>query len=144
MLYVHVSSSDKPYLDDWSNEQKEGYVSVPALLDTQVLALTKYPTKCYLDDSGALVVPNQIPASQAEQEQSALNQKINDLSGQLSNMNTTIIQLQNDKADLAKQLADSQADDTAKDNTIKALQAQVAQLMLASVKSATTTNGGAK
>lgn len=142
MLYVHVSTTDKPYLDDWSNEQKEGYVAVPALLDTQVLALTKYPTKCYLDDSGALVVPNQIPASQAEQEQSALNQKINDLSGQLSNMNATITQLQNDKADLAKQLADSQADDTAKDNTIKALQSQVAQLMLASVKQAT--NGGAK
>lgn len=142
MLYVHVSTTDKPYLDDWSNEQKEGYVAVPALLDTQVLALTKYPTKCYLDDSGALVVPNQIPASQAEQEQSALNQKINDLSGQLSNMNATITQLQNDKADLAKQLADSQADDTAKDNTIKALQSQVAQLMLASVKPATT--GGAK
>lgn len=142
MLYVHVSTTDKPYLDDWSNEQKEGYVAVPALLDTQVLALTKYPTKCYLDESGALVVPNQIPASQAEQEQSALNQKINDLSGQLSNMNATITQLQNDKADLAKQLADSQADDTAKDNTIKALQSQVAQLMLASVKPATT--GGAK
>lgn len=142
MLYVHVSTNDKPYLDDWSNEQKEGYVAVPALLDTQVLALTKYPTKCYLDDSGALVVPNQIPASQAEQEQSALNQKINDLSGQLSNMSATITQLQNDKADLAKQLADSQADDTAKDNTIKALQSQVAQLMLASVKPATT--GGAK
>lgn len=144
MLYVHVSTTDKPYLDDWSNEQKEGYVAVPALLDTQVLALTKYPTKCYLDDSGALVVPNQIPASQAEQEQSALNQKINDLSGQLSNMNATITQLQNDKADLAKQLADSQADDTAKDNTIKALQSQVAQLMLASVKPATATTGGAK
>ena len=143
MLYVHVSTTDKPYLDDWSNEQKEGYVAVPALLDTQVLALTKYPTKCYLDDSGALVVPNQIPASQAEQEQSALNQKINDLSGQLSNMSATITQLQNDKADLAKQLADSQADDTAKDNTIKALQSQVAQLMLASVKQATI-NGGAK
>lgn len=142
MFYVHLSQTDKPYLDDWSNDAKDGYQPVPAIMDSQILALTKFPTKCYLDDSGALVVPNQIPASQAEQEQSALNQKINDLSGQLSNMSATITQLQNDKADLAKQLADSQADDTAKDNTIKALQSQVAQLMLASVKQAT--NGGAK
>lgn len=142
MLYVHVSTTDKPYLDDWSNEQKEGYVAVPALLDTQVLALTKYPTKCYLDDSGALVVPNQIPASQAEQEQAQMTQKMNDLGGQIAQMQTTINQLQSDKTTLEQQLKDSQSDDATKDATIKALQSQVAQLMLASVKP--VTNGGAK
>lgn len=142
MFYVHLSQTDKPYLDDWSNDAKDGYQPVPAIMDSQILALTKFPTKCYLDDSGALVVPNQIPASQAEQEQAQMTQKMADLGSQIAQMQTTITQLQSDKTTLEQQLKDSQSDDATKDATIKALQSQVAQLMLASVKP--VTNGGAK
>lgn len=127
-LYVKQSDANKPYLEKASTENLDGYTLKSALTADQVIKLINFPAQCYLDDNGAVIVPNQVPMSDQEQSAQKLALQVNDLNSQI--------------AQLQSQLTASQSDDQAKDNTIKALQSQVAQLMLASVKP--VTNGGAK
>jgi hypothetical protein len=66
-LYVKINENDKPYLADVTVEQKDGYTAVYPM-DSQVLALVRYTSKCFLKDDGTLVVPDQVPMSQAEMQ----------------------------------------------------------------------------
>lgn len=67
-LYVHIDDSRKPYIDAFSTEQKEGYKLVSALMDSQLIALYHYPHTCYLDRSGALHAPTDIPVSEQDKQ----------------------------------------------------------------------------
>lgn len=83
MFYVKQSEKNAPYLEDWSNEQKDGYKPVPAIMDSQIIALTKFTDKCFLNESGALITPNQVPLSEQERQRAATEAKIDDLKAQL-------------------------------------------------------------
>lgn len=83
MFYVKQSEKNAPYLEDWSNEPKDGYKPVPAIMDGQIVALTKFTDKCFLNETGALITPNQLPLSEQEQRQAAAEAKIDDLKAQL-------------------------------------------------------------
>lgn len=126
-FYVKVSDTDKPYLLDVSMEQKEGYVLVTGIMDSQILALTKFPTKCYLDDNGALVTPNQIPLSVAEQ--------------QAQQTNLTIDNLQKQVTDLTSQVNQANADKEALQSQIASLMIEISKLQ-APAQTTTTTGGG--
>lgn len=70
MLYVHMDQVKKPYLDDVSTEKKDGYteINANALMSNQLIAVMKYPQTCYLDESGALHAPTDLPISDEEKQ----------------------------------------------------------------------------
>lgn len=118
-LYVKQTDQSKPYLSDVSTEDKEGYVLKPALTTNQVVALLNYPDKCFLDDNGAVIVPNQLPLDEQQQEAEKVKASIVDL-------NNKITELSNDNTTLNNQLANANSDKAA-------LQVQIANIQKQSV-----------
>mgnify|MGYP000859619437 CR=1 FL=1 len=131
MLYVKVNDTDKTWIVDVSTEQKDGYVAKPGLLNDQKIALLDYPDKCYVDETGAVITPNQLPMSDAE-KQAAQNKidisdfkdSINSLNKQITDMQANIDTLTNDKTKLQSALNNANADNTNLKSQIQALQKQ--------------------
>lgn len=105
MLYVHINENNKPWIDAVSTTSQEGYVAKPGLLDNQIIALMNYPDKCYVDDSGAVITPNQLPLSQAEQQAQQATLTINGLKQQVTDLTGQITQANADKEALQSQIA---------------------------------------
>lgn len=131
MLYVKVNETDKTWIVDVSTEQKDGYVAKPGLLNDQKIALLDYPDKCYVDETGAVITPNQLPMSDAE-KQAAQNKidisdfkdSINSLNKQITDMQANIDTLTNDKTKLQSALNSANADNTNLKAQIQSLQKQ--------------------
>lgn len=104
MLYVHVDNSGK-WIDSVSTEQKDGYQAKPGLLDNQIIALMNFPTKCWVDDNGAVVTPNQLPLSQAEEQAQQATLTIDNLKQQINDLTAQITQANADKQALQSQIA---------------------------------------
>lgn len=105
MLYVHINENNKPWIDKVSTEKLDGYEAKPGLLDSQIIALMNYPDKCYVDDSGAVITPNQLPLSQAEQQSQEATLTINGLKQQVTDLTGQITQANADKQALQSQIA---------------------------------------
>lgn len=126
-LYVHINANNKPWIDAVSTTAQDGYTLKPALLDSQKLALLNFPDKCYVDDNGAVVTPNQLPLNDAEKQAQQTNMTIDNLQKQVTDLTSQINQANSDK---------------------DALQSQIASLMIeisklqAPAQTTTTTGGG--
>lgn len=101
-MYVHVNEINKPWIDKISSSEIDGYIPAPGLMDYQILALNKYPDKCYLDNNGVVHAPNDLPID--EQEMQKIN--MNELETSVKLMKTDITNLSQDKNDLEKQRQD--------------------------------------
>lgn len=131
MLYVKVNDTDKTWIVDVSTEQKDGYVAKPGLLNDQKIALLDYPDKCYVDETGAVITPNQLPMSDAE-KQAAQNKidisdfkdSINSLNKQITDMQANIDTLTNDKTKLQSALNSANADNDSLKSQIQNVQKQ--------------------
>lgn len=105
MLYVHINENNKPWIDKVSTQPLDGYDAKPGLLDIQIIALMKFPDKCYVDDSGAVITPNQLPLSQAEEQAQQATLTIDNLKQQVANLTAQIKQANADKEELQSQIA---------------------------------------
>lgn len=105
MLYVHVSEENKPWIDAVVTEPKDGFDAKPGLLDSQVLALIKYPTKCWVNNNGAVMTPDNLPLSDAEQKAQQNDLIIKQLQDQVSQLTSQVNQSNSDKSALQSQIA---------------------------------------
>ena len=103
MLYVHVDNSGK-WIDSVSTEQKDGYQAKPGLLDNQIIALMNFPTKCWVDDNGAVVTPDSLPLSDAEQKYQQNDLTIKNLQEQVTQLVSQVNQANADKQSLQNQI----------------------------------------
>lgn len=108
-VYVKLQENSK-YLDSISFEPKDGYTQKYPITADDWYKLINYPTKCFLNENGAIVYPNQVPANQQEQDIYSLKQEI----AQLKSANNSLV-----------------ADNNSKDSQINDLNTRVGQLMLA-------------
>lgn len=99
-IYVKVSDTDKPYLSGSSTEALDGYTSIEGLTNDQAIAALSRPNKCYVDDNGVLIVPNQIPLSQAEKDAQDMQLQFANMQKQIKDMQADITALSSDKASL--------------------------------------------
>lgn len=123
-IYVKVSETDKPYIESVSTEALDGYVAKDGLLNSQIIALLNYPTKCYVDDSGVVVVPNQIPLSDAEKQAQDIKLQFESMSKKITDMQKTIDDLATDKANLQNALNNANADNNNLKQQIQNVQKQ--------------------
>lgn len=105
MLYVHVNQNNKPWIDAVSITAQDGYDAKPALLDSQIVALINYPDKCYVDDTGAVVTPSNLPMSDAEKNAQENQQAVATLQGQVTTLQQSNAQLQKQLSALVLSLA---------------------------------------
>lgn len=103
MLYVHVDNSGK-WIDSVSTEKKDGYQAKPGLLDNQIIALMNFPTKCWVDDNGAVVTPDNLPLSNAEQKYQQNDLTIKNLQEQVTQLVSQVNQANADKQSLQNQI----------------------------------------
>lgn len=104
MLYVHLDNTGK-WIDSVSTEQKVGYQAKPGLLDSQIIALINFPTKCWVDDNGAVVTPDNLPLSDAEKQAQEASLTITKLQQQVSDLSSQVNQANSDKESLQSQIA---------------------------------------
>lgn len=123
-IYVKQSATDKPYIEKASTESLDGYVAKDGLLNSQIIALLNYPTKCYVDDSGVVVVPNQIPLSDAEKQAQDIKLQFESMSKQITDMQKTIDDLSTDKANLQIALNNANNDNASLKSQLQAMQKQ--------------------
>ena len=123
-VYVKVSDTDKPYLSGSSTEALDGYVAKEGLTDNQAITVLSRPDKCYLDDNGVVIVPNQIPLSQADRDYKKFELQLSTMSQQITDMQATIDDLTKDKVNLQTALTNANTDNTNLKAQIQALQKQ--------------------
>lgn len=123
-IYVKVSETDKPYIEKVSTEPLAGYEAKNGLLNDQIIALLNYPTKCYVDDSGVVFTPNQMPLSDAEKQAQNIKLEFADMKQQITDMQTTIDNLTKDKVNLQTALNNANTDNINLKAQIQALQKQ--------------------
>lgn len=123
-IYVKVSDTDKPYLSGSSTEALDEYTSIEGLTNDQAIAALSRPNKCYVDDNGVLIVPNQIPLSQAEKDAQSVKLQLEGMSKQITDMQATIDDLTKDKVNLQTALTNANTDNTNLKAQIQALQKQ--------------------
>lgn len=104
MLYVHVSETNKPWIDEVATEEKEGFEAKPALLDSQISALINFPTKCWVDNNGAVITPDSLPLSDAEQKYQQNDLTIKNLQEQVTQLVSQVNQANADKQSLQNQI----------------------------------------
>lgn len=126
-IYVKQSATDKPYIEKASTEALDGYVAKEGLLNDQIIALLNYPTKCYLNDSGAVITPNQIPLSNAEKQAQDMQLQFTNMQKQIADMQADITALSSDKASLQDALNKSNTENA---NLKKQLQDMQKQAMM--------------
>lgn len=123
-VYVKVSATDSPYLSNASTEALDGYVAKEGLTDNQAITVLSRPDKCYLDDNGVVIVPNQIPLSQADRDYKKFEIQLSTMSQQITDMQATIDDLTKDKVNLQTALTNANTDNTNLKAQIQALQKQ--------------------
>lgn len=123
-IYVKVSDTDKPYLSGSSTEALDGYVAKEGLTDNQAITVLSRPDKCYLDDNGVVIVPNQIPLSQADRDYKKFEIQLSTMSQQITDMQATIDDLTKDKVNLQTALTNANTDNNNLKAQIQALQKQ--------------------
>lgn len=123
-IYVKVSDTDKPYLSGASTEALDGYTSIEGLTNDQAIAALSRPNKCYVDDNGVLIVPNQIPLSQAEKDAQSVKLQLEGMSKRITDMQKTIDDLATDKANLQTALNSANADNNNLKQQIQNVQKQ--------------------
>ncbi|MCT6858263.1 MAG: hypothetical protein M3Z82_03235 [Apilactobacillus sp.] len=123
-VYVKVSATDGPYLSNASTEALDGYVAKEGLTDNQAITVLSRPDKCYLDDNGVVIVPNQIPLSQADRDYKKFELQLSTMSQQITDMQATIDDLTKDKVNLQTALTNANTDNTNLKAQIQALQKQ--------------------
>lgn len=123
-VYVKVSATDGPYLSNASTEALDGYVAKEGLTDNQAITVLSRPDKCYLDDNGVVIVPNQIPLSQADRDYKKFELQLSTMSQQITDMQATIDDLTKDKVNLQTALNNANTDNTNLKAQIQALQKQ--------------------
>lgn len=126
-LYVHINANNKPWIDAVSTTAQDGYTLKPALLDSQKLALLNFPDKCYVDDNGAVVTPDNLPLSDAEKQAQEASLTITKLQQQVSDLSSQVNQANSDKESLQSQIA--------------SLMIEISKLQ-SPAQTATTTGGG--
>lgn len=105
MLYVHVNEQNKPWIDKVSTQPLDGYDAKNGLLDYQILALVNFPDKCWVDDNGAVVTPQDLPLSEAEQNAQKAQETINQLTGQVTTLSQSNSNLQKQLSNLILSIA---------------------------------------
>lgn len=123
-VYVKISATDGPYLSNASTEALDGYVAKEGLTDNQAITVLSRPDKCYLDDNGVVIVPNQIPLSQADRDYKKFELQLSTMSQQITDMQATIDDLTKDKVNLQTALTNANTDNTNLKAQIQALQKQ--------------------
>ncbi|CAI2609953.1 hypothetical protein AKUH4B202J_08500 [Apilactobacillus kunkeei] len=123
-IYVKVSDTDKPYLSGASTEALDGYTSIEGLTNDQAIATLSRPNKCYMDDNGVLIVPNQIPLSQSEKDAENVKIQLTDMNKKLVDMQTTITTLNTDKSNLQTALNNANTDNANLKAQIQSMQKQ--------------------
>lgn len=123
-VYVKVSDTDKPYLSNASTEALDGYVGIEGLTNDQAIAALSRPNKCYMDDNGVLIVPNQIPLSQAEKDAENVKIQLTDMNKKIVDMQTTITNLTTDKSNLQTALNNANTDNANLKAQIQSMQKQ--------------------
>ncbi|TPR43140.1 hypothetical protein DY124_06070 [Apilactobacillus micheneri] len=119
MKYYVQKQDNSQYLADVSLEQKEGFTEVYPNND-QVVKLMNFTDKCFLTNDNLLVVPDQVPMSEQEQDRQKMLNQINDL--------------QSENNTLKSQLDNSDKDAKDKQKQIDDLNNRIGQLMLAIAK----------
>lgn len=103
MLYVHVDNTGK-WIDSVSTEEKDGYQAKPGLLNNQIIALMNFPSKCWVDDNGAVITPDNLPLSDAEQKYQQNDLTIKNLQEQVAQLVSQVNQANADKQSLQNQI----------------------------------------
>ena len=153
MLYVHIDEQNKPWIDKVSTEKLDGYEAKPGLLDNQIIALMNFPDKCYVDDNGVVVTPNQLPLSEAEKQSQQSQLQLEKMQSQIKDMQSDINTLSIDKATLQAALNSANADNNNLKQQIQNVQKQSLAYMnqlaqinaeLAKYKQSQSSQGGDK
>ena len=123
-IYVKVSETDKPYIEKVSTEPLDGYEAKNGLLNDQIIALLNYPTKCYVDESGVVFTPNQIPLSESEKQAQNIKLEFDDMKQKMLDIQTTIDYLTTDKTNLQTALNNANTDNANLKLQIQSMQKQ--------------------
>jgi predicted butyrate kinase (DUF1464 family) len=127
-FYVKVNENEKPYLEAVSQTAQDGYTEVQ-VMDSEIVGLVKFTTKCFLKDNGAVQVPGELPLDEQQK--------------QLADMQSQLNQLTADRDNLKKQLDTANKQSQAQQAIISILTAKLNQLGQ-NVQSVLAQNGGNK